>query len=146
MQPHSFVDLFSGCGGLSLGLSLSGMRGRFAIERDPMAFATFSANFLNGREVPVKGFDWPSWLEARAWAIDELLETHKLELEKLRGSIDVLAGGPPCQGFSFAGRRAEDDPRIFCLRSMWRRWMRYAQAPSFSRTSLECVSGTPGTT
>jgi DNA (cytosine-5)-methyltransferase 1 len=137
MQSHSFVDLFAGCGGLSLGLSLSGMRGRFAIERDPMAFATFSANFLTGREVPIKGFDWPSWLEARAWAIDELLETHKLELEKLRGSIDVLAGGPPCQGFSFAGRRAEDDPRNLLFE-------KYVEAVDAIRPSALVLENVPG--
>jgi len=45
-QARKFVDLFSGCGGLSLGLSLAGMRGLFAIERDDMAFETFSTNFI----------------------------------------------------------------------------------------------------
>jgi DNA (cytosine-5)-methyltransferase 1 len=42
-----FVDLFSGCGGLSLGLAWSGAQGLFAIERDPMAFQTFKANFID---------------------------------------------------------------------------------------------------
>src|SRR3546814_7089222 len=46
-----------------------------------------------------------------AWGIDDLLAEHKGDLEKLRGQVDILAGGPPCQGFSFAGRRVEDDPR-----------------------------------
>lgn len=110
MTAYNFADLFSGCGGLSLGLSLAGMKGRFAIERDEMAFRTFAANFLE-REGPSGPFDWPDWLEQKAWDIEELLKVHKADLDGLRGKIDVLAGGPPCQGFSFAGRRIEDDPR-----------------------------------
>jgi len=110
MSSYNFVDLFSGCGGLSLGLSLAGLSGRFAIERDPMAFGTFAANFLSG-EGPCEDFLWPNWLEKKAWDIEELLATHSGELTSLRGKVDLLAGGPPCQGFSFAGRRQEEDPR-----------------------------------
>ena len=110
MSQISFADLFSGCGGLSLGLSLAGLSGRFAIERDPMAFGTFSANFLDDPAGP-SAFSWPEWLERKAWGIEDLLERHKPDLLALRGKIDVLAGGPPCQGFSLAGRRQEEDPR-----------------------------------
>lgn len=112
MGVYKFADLFSGCGGLSLGLTLAGMQGRFAIERDPMAFETFQANLVDGGEdAQVKQFDWPDWLERKAWDVQALLKTHSSRLEGLRGQVDVLAGGPPCQGFSFAGRRQEDDPR-----------------------------------
>lgn len=110
-QPLMFADLFAGCGGLSLGLSLAGLTGVFAVERDKMAFSTLSANLLRQRNVPVNQFAWPSWLEKRAWAIDEILEQHPAELAQLKGTIHVLAGGPPCQGFSFAGKRQESDPR-----------------------------------
>ena len=41
----------------------------------------------------------------------KLLKTYWSRLEELEGSIDVLVGGPPCQGFSSAGRRKHDDPR-----------------------------------
>lgn len=111
MPKYKFVDLFSGCGGLSLGLSMAGLQGRFVAERDPMAFETFAENFLGDRKVPISRFAWPSWLEQRAWGIDDLLDKHYANLVKLQGDIQVLAGGPPCQGFSFAGRRQEDDPR-----------------------------------
>jgi DNA (cytosine-5)-methyltransferase 1 len=109
-KSYTFVDLFAGCGGLSLGLSQAGLRGVFAVERDDLAFRTFRANLI---ERPSSyAFDWPKWLEKSHWAIEDLLASHKSQLvAKLRGKIDVLAGGPPCQGFSFAGRRVEDDPR-----------------------------------
>jgi DNA (cytosine-5)-methyltransferase 1 len=110
MKSYNFADLFSGCGGLSLGLSQAGLKGKFAIERDPMAFETFSANFIES-PLPSVAFDWPVWLAKQAWDIELLLAQHKEELVKLQGTIDVLAGGPPCQGFSFAGRRVEEDPR-----------------------------------
>ena len=110
MTALKFVDLFAGCGGLSLGLSQAGLRGAFAIEKDPMAFETFKANFI-GNGANSIGFEWPEWLPQHAWDIEDLLHLHGDKLRSLAGEIDVLAGGPPCQGFSFAGRRQEDDPR-----------------------------------
>lgn len=111
MSAYKFVDLFSGCGGLSLGLAMAGLEGQFAVERDSMAFETFAANFLGERRVPVEKFAWPDWLEKKAWPIDELLSAHLTQLAQLEGTIEILAGGPPCQGFSFAGKRNESDPR-----------------------------------
>ncbi|MEA1071752.1 DNA cytosine methyltransferase [Sphingomonas sp. LY160] len=110
MKPYYFADLFAGCGGLSLGLAEAGLKGRFAIERDPMAFQTFAGNFLNSGTPDVR-FEWPTWLERQAWDIEKLLSQHADDLLGMQGTVDVLAGGPPCQGFSFAGRRVEDDPR-----------------------------------
>lgn len=110
-QPLKFADLFAGCGGLSLGLSLAGLNGVFAVERDKMAFSTLSTNLIERKDVPITPFAWPSWLEKQAWGIDDILDQHGAELASLRGKIQVLAGGPPCQGFSFAGRRQEADPR-----------------------------------
>jgi DNA (cytosine-5)-methyltransferase 1 len=132
---YRFADLFSGCGGLSLGLSLAGMRGQFAIERDPMAFETFSHNFLAPKGQV--GFDWPSWLAREAWDIEDLLTSHKRDLEGLRGTIDVLAGGPPCQGFSFAGRRVEDDPRNLLFK-------RYVDVVDALRPKVLMLENVPG--
>lgn len=114
-RPLVFVDAFAGCGGLSLGLMQAGMQGLFAIERDPFAFASLEANLLDERK-PWR-FVWPQWLPRKALAIQDLLANHKDELSKLRGKVDVLAGGPPCQGFSMAGRRRADDPRNQLFRS-----------------------------
>jgi len=90
---------------------MAGLEGLFAVERDAMAFETFSANFLDDRDLPIGKFSWPSWLEKRAWPIDELLVQNLERLKGLEGGVQVLGGGPPCQGFSFAGRRDEADPR-----------------------------------
>ena len=110
-QPNSprFVDVFAGCGGLSLGLKRAGWTGMFAIEKDPFAFATLSANFLE--DGSRWGYDWPEEIERRAWEIEELLDSRKNSLKGLAGHIALLSGGPPCQGFSQAGRRRRADPR-----------------------------------
>ena len=107
-QP-TFADAFAGCGGLSLGLMRAGWTGLFAIERDPFAFQTLSTNLLsgNGRYL----YDWPDDIEEGAWDIHDLLATRRDALTELKGTVDLLAGGPPCQGFSAAGRRRPDDPR-----------------------------------
>ncbi|WP_191833589.1 DNA cytosine methyltransferase [Pseudomonas fluorescens] len=136
-QPLMFADLFAGCGGLSLGLSLAGLNGVFAVERDKMAFSTLSANLLEKRDVPVAQFAWPSWLEKKAWGIDEILEEHPKDLAKLKGKVHVLAGGPPCQGFSFSGKRLESDPR----NKLFEKYVEMVQAIRPSALVLENVPG-----
>ena len=137
MINHKFIDLFAGCGGLSLGLTLAGFQGKFAIERDPMAFETFSENFLGNRKVPITKFSWPSWLEQRAWGIDDLLAEHYDQLINLQGKVSILAGGPPCQGFSFAGKRQESDPRNM----LFEKYARVVDAIKPSALVLENVPG-----
>ena len=104
----TYIDLFSGCGGLSLGLGNAGWQGVFAVEKDKMAFKTFKHNLIDGK---YKHFDWPSWLPQEATTIQAILKEHKSALSKLKGKVDLIAGGPPCQGFSLAGLRNSDDPR-----------------------------------
>lgn len=108
-KPLTFIDAFAGCGGLSLGLMQAGLTGRFAIERDRFAFATLKANLL-AKGSPYK-YVWPRWLPKEPIGIVELLTDYREQLEEISGSVDVLVGGPPCQGFSAAGRRQHDDPR-----------------------------------
>ena len=107
----TFIDAFAGCGGLSLGLMRAGWRGLLAIEKDPFAFETLSANFLS--EGSRFSYAWPARIAKRPWDIRELLSTRAEELADFAGQVDLLAGGPPCQGFSHAGRRDARDSRNF---------------------------------
>jgi DNA (cytosine-5)-methyltransferase 1 len=98
-RPRTCIDLFAGAGGLSTGLSLSGFNVLFANEKVPTYARSLEANhpstqvFVDDiREVDVAGV------------------RNKLGLA--RGELDLVAGGPPCQGFSInAPKRSNDDER-----------------------------------
>jgi DNA (cytosine-5)-methyltransferase 1 len=102
------IDLFAGCGGLSLGLGVAGFSTLFGVEAHADAFSTYQHNLL---DKPEGRHSWPIWLERRPWYAQDLLAQHEEELIALRGKIDLVAGGPPCQGFSMNGLRRPDDPR-----------------------------------
>jgi DNA (cytosine-5)-methyltransferase 1 len=89
------VDLFSGAGGLSEGLTRAGFRVLLALDHDPVALRTYR---LNHPAVP----------DNRILCRD-IKSLRPGELRKLvgRGCIDLLAGAPPCQGFSHAGFRSK---------------------------------------
>ncbi|MCD9585342.1 DNA cytosine methyltransferase [Tenacibaculum maritimum] len=106
-ETKTYIDLFSGCGGLSLGLHNAGWKGIFAIEKSEDAFNTLEHNLIKKK----KHFEWPNWLDQKHHDINQVLEDHSENLIALRGTIDLVAGGPPCQGFSMAGRRIENDSR-----------------------------------
>lgn len=107
-QKLTYIDLFSGCGGLSLGLGKAGWQGILAVEKDSMAFATFKHNLIDSEN---SHFYWPTWLPKKETTIQDLITTYSEELKSLKGKVDLIAGGPPCQGFSLAGQRNENDPR-----------------------------------
>ena len=94
----TLVDLFCGSGGLSLGLVQSGFRIIFANDIEKSALQTYSFNHpeIIGKNITMGG-------------IEEI--AHHIK-DYVSESVDVLAGGPPCQGFSMANRqRIIDDPR-----------------------------------
>jgi DNA (cytosine-5)-methyltransferase 1 len=97
----TFVDLFAGCGGFSLGLFEAGWTGLFAVEKDPMAFSTLKANFLSTQSR--HQFQWPKELPKQSMDIMEVLGDYKSQLRKVK--VDLVCGGPPCQGFSYSGQR-----------------------------------------
>lgn len=106
-RKYTVIDLFAGCGGLSLGLYQAGWQGLFAIEKNAFAFETLKHNLIDNK----RHFDWPDWLPQINHDINEVLANYAEQLQNLRGTVDLVAGGPPCQGFSMAGQRIEDDIR-----------------------------------
>lgn len=94
-QPK-FADLFSGAGGLSVGFRSAGFKKVFSVEINPYASQTIRHNFPESIH-----FDQP---------IEDLTETELRRIAAPR-TLDVICGGPPCQGFSVAGSRRIDDPR-----------------------------------
>jgi len=112
----NYVDLFAGCGGLSLGLRSAGGRHVLAVEKSPMAAETYFKNLISRDDL--------KWLDLMSSGVTEqaqkglvvgplssiLTDARTMSSCKSK-SIDVVAGGPPCQGFSMAGRRQKDDPR-----------------------------------
>lgn len=107
MEQFSYIDIFAGCGGLSLGLYNAGWEGLFAIEKSKDAFATLKYNLIEKR----KHFCWNDWLPQTEHDINEVIRIYKKELKELEGQVNLVVGGPPCQGFSMAGQRKKNDIR-----------------------------------
>jgi DNA (cytosine-5)-methyltransferase 1 len=92
----SFIDLFSGCGGLSHGLEMAGHRCLLGVDHSKEAIMSFAANH---HEAAVYLGDIKQLKEKK---LTELLEGQK---------VDMVVGGPPCQGFSTVGRGEVADDR-----------------------------------
>lgn len=96
---YTSIDLFSGCGGLTKGFSMAGIKSIFASDIDENAAKTFMRNF------PSTPFLCKSITDTTKEEVDKLLDGHV---------PDIIVGGPPCQGFSLANKRRNkvaDDPR-----------------------------------
>jgi DNA (cytosine-5)-methyltransferase 1 len=102
-----YIDLFAGCGGLSLGLHSAGWKGLFAIEKNEDAFKTLEYNLIENKN----HFDWPAWLPKGPNNINTVIKKYKERLKELQGKVSLVVGGPPCQGFSMAGIRNDKDNR-----------------------------------
>lgn len=136
--PPSFIDLFSGCGGLSLGLMKAGWRGLLAVERDPMAFETLKHNLLDGSLRGLPSFHWPGWFPKEPRSAASFARNFADAIrEHLRGQVDLIAGGPPCQSFSFAGGRSPTDPR----NTLWRDYLEVVDLIDAPLVLLENVHG-----
>ncbi|CUV65989.1 DNA (cytosine-5-)-methyltransferase [Sulfurovum sp. enrichment culture clone C5] len=106
-KKFKYIDIFSGCGGLALGLHNAGWQGLFAVEKSRDAFSTLKHNLIDNNN----NFLWPEWLPKKNHDINEIIKLYEKNLIELQGKITLIAGGPPCQGFSMAGRRDETDQR-----------------------------------
>lgn len=95
-HSYTFIDLFSGCGGMSLGFEMSGFKSLLAVDNWQDALTTYSYNRS----------------DARTLCADlSTLNPHDVKEQYNIQSVDVIIGGPPCQGFSVAGKRIIDDDR-----------------------------------
>lgn len=97
-QQYTFIDVFSGCGGISYGLEQAGMKCLLGIDHNKDAIESFKLNHKHA--------------EAFCGDIRELTNN---EMKLLVGlsSVDFVVGGPPCQGFSTVGKGKTEDPRNF---------------------------------
>lgn len=94
MKKYKFIDLFSGAGGLLRGFMEAGFHPEFSVEIWEPAIKTHQHNYPN----------------VDVWSRD-IRTIENEEIKKFAGKIDVIVGGPPCQGFSTIGKRLVKDPR-----------------------------------
>jgi DNA (cytosine-5)-methyltransferase 1 len=99
MKRPIAIDLFSGCGGMSLGLEASGFDIVVAVEFDAIHALIHHLNF--------------SYTHTICQDINHLNTDYLKEILQEKGidEVDLIASGPPCQGFSLMGKRQLDDPR-----------------------------------
>lgn len=102
------IDIFSGCGGLSLGFEQTGQfEVVCAVDIWDTALKTLKLNHPNTKTI--------------CRPIQELTDEEILAIKNQFGEIEVIVGGPPCQGFSLAGKRSELDPR----NQLWQEFVRF---------------------
>jgi DNA (cytosine-5)-methyltransferase 1 len=93
------LDLFAGCGGMSLGMEAAGFDIACSVEFDPVHSIVHHYNFPYGATI------------CRDVSLVSAKDIKKKMLQKGYEKIDVIVGGPPCQGFSHIGKRQLDDDR-----------------------------------
>lgn len=105
MNKYTVVDLFCGCGGFSQGFKQAGFDVLLGVDSWKDATTTYAHNFT----------------DTIALNADITTVTGQSILDSLQDSgiseIDVIIGGPPCQGFSLSGKRMLDDPRNVLYKS-----------------------------
>jgi DNA (cytosine-5)-methyltransferase 1 len=104
------ISIFAGCGGLSLGFRSAGFDLTGYLEVEDGLRSIYSQNFPHSTHL---GND------ITKLSVEEILQ----DANKI-GPIDVIIGGPPCQGFSLAGKRDVNDPR----NSLFRHYLRFIDA------------------
>ncbi len=101
-RPLTMIDLFAGCGGMTAGFVPHGFDPVLSVEWNLHAAATYAANFGEDHTV------WGDIADLPDSAIPE---------------VEVIIGGPPCQGFSNLGSRDVNDPR----NQLWKQYLRVVQ-------------------
>ncbi len=98
MKKYRVLDIFCGAGGFSCGMEQAGFEVVAGVDNDEKALKTFEYNHKNAIAV---NYDLSNINNDLFRVLDPIT----------KDGIDVLVGGPPCQGFSIAGKRLVDDPR-----------------------------------
>lgn len=109
------IDLFAGCGGMSLGFQKAGFHSLMAVEHDLHAAATYAANFGEA---------------------DVLQKDIALIPDEEIPEADLVIGGPPCQGFSNLGSKDVTDPR----NKLWKEYLRFVDKAAPKAFVLENVA------
>ena len=102
MNSYNYVSLFTGAGGLDIGFKAAGFCGLFASDIMPEAQKTYLRNFPND-----------------IYVLEDIRKLPIGEIKKHIGGkkVDVIIGGPPCQGFSNMGNKNSADPRNLLFES-----------------------------
>ena len=138
MKQWKAISLFAGAGGCSLGFKTAGVSIIAAYENNQAAIDTYNRNFDEGvcHNVDLSKCDFTQI---------------RSELGLKRGELDIVIGGPPCQGFTTAGSRFWDDPRNSLVRnyaqaleSLYPRWFMMENVEGILTTAngiyiVECV-------
>lgn len=121
------LDLFSGCGGISLGLQAAGLEIAGSVEFEPQAAKSHSANFHAGDPRHSSATDIVSTTPQQLAA--------KLDLGSVEDAIDIIVGGPPCQAFARVGRsklrEVDAHPQAFIhdpRARLYKEYLRYVDA------------------
>lgn len=94
-NPLTFIDLFSGCGGLSLGFLQAGFQGLLALDSDSRAVKVYNHNLKGNRDQGAEVCDLKT--------LETLEDVQRFLFNRGIEHCDVLVGGPPCQSFSVVG-------------------------------------------
>lgn len=121
------LDLFAGCGGISLGFEAAGFEMRGAVEFEPNAAKSHGLNFHNGADTHSRAID------ITQTSPEDLCR--QLELGSVTNAFDIVVGGPPCQAFARVGRsklrEIEEHPEAFIhdpRAQLYKRYLEYVDA------------------
>lgn len=121
------LDLFAGCGGISLGFEASGFEIRGAVESDPDAARSHGMNFHGGAEAHSQPIDITRTSPAELCA--------RLGVGKVAEAFDIVVGGPPCQAFARVGRsklrEIDEHPEAFIhdpRAQLYKKYLEYVNA------------------